>query len=135
MCDMETATDRVDPMHSGPVGTVLTDEEYEEGKEVADSTKVTLLVQLGSDACVRCPAFQKEISKLTATYNFRWLYCDAHDADSNRPEHFNITQLPAVVVYDPSSKEHEVVANADAATLRAVVVSRCRPAFTTNADF
>ena len=131
---MEANEDAVDAK-AGPVGTVLTEEEYEEAKEVANNTSTVLVVQLGSEACTRCPAFHDAVAALTKQFVFRWVYCDAYDADSNLPEHFDIKQLPGLVVYDPQSKEHEVRANADAGTLHDLVAAVARPTLSLDADF
>ena len=84
-------------MKPRPVTTV---EEYEKCVMGVDRGVITLL-QLGADSCVRCPGFRSKVERLVTRYQFEWLYCDAHDADTDLPGHFNVSQLPAFVCKGP----------------------------------
>ena len=126
---------RMDATTPAPTLSVLTEDEFEAQKQVADSSGCTLLLQLGSAACTRCPAFHDAIAELAATHQFTWLYCDAHHEDTDLPELFQIKQLPAFVIYTSKESEPLVVANAGPIQLRHHVVQTCTPVFTTDADF
>ena len=119
---------------SGPI-SVCEEVYFEEQKELATQTKTTLLLQFGSPTCERCPAFADAIADLGATYKFTWLYCNAHDPDQDLTEAFEITKLPAFVLYTPGSSQQHVVANASPEHLTAAFKERCTPVLTLDADF
>lgn len=87
-----------------------------------------LLLQVGSESCVKCPAFGEAVASLAREYEFEWYYCDAH-GDTDVPETHGISKLPAVViVHDGASETAEKL---DAASLRETVRGLCprkRPA-------
>ena len=118
-----------------PELTIVTEEEL---NAAAEARKTSLLLQVGSEACVRCPAFHDAIAKLKDAYQFQWAYCDAHNADTDVPETFAITKLPAFVLYAPDptgDKSPTVVANASPEQLQSAVSTTCIPVFTVDADF
>ena len=122
----------VESAEAGPSLTILTEEEFDAEKE-----KGVLLLQLGSEKCTRCPAFHAAIAKLTESHNFIWAYCDAHHQDTDLPELFSVTQLPAFVLYNPrvGTEQQVVVANASPEQVKAVVFKECAPKLITDADF
>ena len=111
---------------------VLTEEDYEKAK--VDLPK-PLLLQLGSAACERCPAFHDAIAALKETHQFKWVYCDAHHQDADLPEFFSVARLPAFVLYNPGTEQPLVVANASPEQLHDAVSKTCTPVFTLDADF
>lgn len=118
-----------------PELTIVTEEEL---TTAAEARTTSLLLQVGSDACERCPAFHTAVAALKETHQFQWAYCDAHDADTDVPEAFAITRLPAFVLYAPDPAGHQtpiVVANASPEQLQTAVSKTCIPVFTVDADF
>ena len=112
---------------------ILTEEELE---TVLDELKdKVLLLQVGSKACTRCPAFASAVAALAETHQFEWAYCDAHSEDTDLPELYGITQLPAFVMHAPNLKAPIIAANATAEQVAEAVVANCTPVFTTDADF
>ena len=110
---------------------VLTEEEFK--ARVAKGGVV--LLQIGSKPCVRCPAFKDAILKLTRTRQFIWLYCDAHDDETDIPETYGITKLPAFVMCSEALGSPLVVANATIEDLNEAVQKHCLPVFLVDADF
>jgi len=87
-----------------------------------------ILLQVGSEACVKCPAFTEAVEALAEEYEFEWRYCDAHE-EGDIPEAHGITKLPAVVIVRNGMSE--IAEQLDAAQLRAMVRGLCarkRPA-------
>ena len=115
-----------------PEVTVITEEEFDASKEASSGM---VLLQVGSDACERCPAFGAAVAELKTVYNFKWLYCDAHHVDTDIPEALEITKLPAFAFYNPGPKEQIVVANASPDNVRQVVAKECTPILQLDADF
>ena len=88
-----------------------------------------LLLQVGSESCVKCPAFGEAVASLANEYEFGWYYCDAHDDDTDIPEAHGITKLPAVVIVRNGMSE--IAEQLDATKLRETVRGLCprkRPA-------
>lgn len=85
-----------------------------------------ILLQLGSEKCLECPAFTEAVAALAEEYIFEWRYCDAHE-EGDIPETYGITQLPAVVYIfeDETGGIDEVLKRADGAQLRAMVDEQC----------
>lgn len=95
-----------------------------------------VLLQFGSEACTRCPAFHKAVAELKTTHNFIWAYCDAHDEDTDLVELFGITKLPALVLYSPEKRDQPlVIANASPVELQDAVKTRCMPCLQLDEDF
>tara|TARA_B100001175_G_C19498174_1_gene636533 strand:+ start:2101 stop:2490 length:390 start_codon:yes stop_codon:yes gene_type:complete len=91
-----------------------------------------ILLQVGSEACVKCPAFTEAVAALAEEYDFEWRYCDAHE-EGDIPEKEGITQLPAMVLifHDKFCRMRRIAQQADAAQLREAVDKLCarkRPA-------
>ena len=87
-----------------------------------------ILLQVGSEACVKCPAFTEAVGALAEQYEFEWRYCDAHE-EGDIPEAHGITKLPAVVIVRNGMSE--IAEGIDAARLREMVRGLCarkRPA-------
>ena len=112
---------------------VLAVGEFERRVDGAAKSGRVVLVQVGSDACVRCPAFGAAVAELKQTYEFDWFYCDAHDEECELVEYFQIRQLPAFVIV--AVGKPEVVANATPADVAEAVKRICLPTFVTNLDF
>ena len=115
----------IEPQH------VLTEEEF---KALVAKGGVVLL-QVGSKPCVRCPAFRAAIVELTKTHQFTWYYCDAHDDETDIPETYEITKLPAFVMCFEALGSPLVVANATIEQLTEAVQKHCLPVFRVDADF
>lgn len=81
-----------------------------------------ILLQVGSEACVKCPAFTEAVESLVDEYEFEWRYCDAHE-DGDIPETHGITKLPAVVIVRNGMSE--IAEGLDAAKLREMVRGLC----------
>jgi thioredoxin-like negative regulator of GroEL len=118
-----------------PEQSILSEEEFEALKIESDSKQLPLLLQLGSAACTRCPAFHGTVAALKETHQFAWVYGDAHHQDTELPELFDVKQLPAYVLYTPGNTEPVVVANASPEQVEGAVKAACAPVFTTDADF
>lgn len=112
-----------------------TADEYSAWAESATSEDQTTVLQVGSEACAKCPAFTSALSKLNDAYHFRWAYSDAHSDDADICEHFSITQLPAFVLQSPKSESPVVFANATRAQLEDAVRGACRPVLKLDEDF
>lgn len=92
------------------------------------TSRTPILLQVGSEACTKCPAFTEAVETLAEEYEFVWRYCDAHE-EGDIPEAHGITRLPAVVLVRNGTSE--IDQNVDAAKLRAMVRELCarkRPA-------
>lgn len=124
-----------DALTNVPEKSILTEEEFDTLKAEATAKNEAVLLQLGSEACTRCPAFSTAISELKDTHVFRWVYGDAHATDTELPELFSVTQLPALILYTPGAIEPLVVPNASPDQLTEHVYRHCYPVFTTDADF
>lgn len=115
------------------VESIVTVEDLEREQQIADDEKTALLVQLGAEACQRCPPASAALEALSREYQFRWVYCDAHDPNTELPEHYNASKLPALVVYKDG---HSTVAeDATVQRLGELVRAACTPVFTADADF
>lgn len=93
------------------------------------------LLQVGSDACTRCPEFSRTLEKLHSKYQFRWAYNDAHNEDTDLPEYFCITKLPAFVLKLGESNSPLVVANASIRQVEDAVQGACMSVLNLDADF
>ena len=116
-------------------GDILTVDEFDAASAALKGTGKTLLLQMGSESCTKCPAFVEAIAALGTQYHFEWYYCDAHHEDSDLPEHFEVKQLPAVVVLDAQDERPSVVANATHEALEELVKKKCPPILTLDEDF
>ena len=114
-------------------GALSTVEEYDACVQESKDGGTVLLLQLGSDACPKCPEFGKAIEAHVADFKFVWYYCDAHD--SELPEHFGITNLPAYVLVSAADDEAVVVANATAEQLQEHMRAHCPRVLQLDADF
>jgi thioredoxin-like negative regulator of GroEL len=112
---------------------LVTVEEYSQWVTDQSGSNATLL-QFGSQACSRCPAFGKEIESLCNKYQFRWAYNDAHHNDTDLPEHFIITQLPAFVLKIGTGPP-VVVNNSTPDQVVSTVSGKCTPVLTLDDDF
>lgn len=86
------------------------------------TSNVSLLLQVGSEACVKCPAFTDAVETLTKEYEFAWRYCDAHE-EGDIPEAHGITKLPAVVIVRNGTSE--IAEGIDATQLREMLRRLC----------
>jgi thioredoxin-like negative regulator of GroEL len=86
------------------------------------TSRTPVLLQVGSEACVKCPAFTEAFEALHGEYEFAWRYCDAH-ADGDIPEAHGISKLPAVVIVRDGASE--IAEGIDAARLREMVRGLC----------
>lgn len=118
-----------------PVSKILTADDFSAASAALQAARKTLLLQMGSESCVKCPAFAEAIVALGELYQFEWVYCDAHHEDSDLPEHFAVTQLPAVVVVGPDDRAPSVIANASHEALGLIVREKCAPVLRLDEDF
>lgn len=126
---------------SAAVPTLHSVAEYEEWVSAtwSDGHASALVLQFGSAACPRCPAFGDALAALCASHRVSRAYCNAHDED-DLVEHFNILSLPAfVLVHKMKDTEREssplVVGSATPCQLRDAVVAVARPVLQLDADF
>ena len=102
----------------------------------AAGVSIPVVIQFGSEACPRCPAFKQCVSTLKKSYNFKWYYVDAHSSDL--PEHLQITMLPAAVLLSAlnSTNTHVVcLNNASTSQLTEAVQTHCMPILKLDDDF
>jgi len=81
-----------------------------------------ILLQVGSEACVKCPAFTEAVQALGEEYEFGHYYCDAPEG-GDIPETHGITKLPAVVIVRNGMSE--IAEGIDAERLREMVRGLC----------
>ena len=113
-----------------PSKPIVTVDEWE---EACKDQEETVILQIGSDWCERCPAMHKCIGALKTDYKFTWVYSDASDTELT--EHFTFTKLPAVVIASP---RHEGAFKAQAVsehTVQTAVREMCTAVFHLDADF
>jgi len=103
--------------------------------EAARAERQPMLLQFGSQACARCPAFESMVAELATKYQFKWYYVDAAHPDTDLPEHFSITKLPAFVLYTHTTDEPVVQTAATPGGVRAAVAEACRPVLVLDAEF
>ena len=87
-----------------------------------------ILLQVGSEPCLKCPAFTEAVEALGEEYEFGHYYCDV-DEGGDIPEAHGITKLPAVVIVRNGTSE--IAEGIDAERLREMVRGLCarkRPA-------
>lgn len=118
---------------ASPVATLITVEEWQEACTNATTDQATLVLQLGSDWCERCPAMHQCIKALKTDFNFKWVYSDA--ADTELTEHFEISKLPAVVVYKEEMSEPWVRQAVSVVEVQQAVKLMCPGVFALDADF
>jgi hypothetical protein len=80
---------------------VHTIEKWDEMCRQADATNVPCILQIGSDACVKCPAVTDAINECDKAYLFTRAYSNAHNPDNELVDEFSISKLPSVVMYNP----------------------------------
>lgn len=115
--------------------TVNTVAEYERWSATAHASGLVSVLQVGSKSCVRCPQFEEAIRGLNKEYQFRWGYSDAHNEDTDIPEHFAITKLPAFVLQTANADDPVVVANSSIDQLTDAVKGACTPVLELDVDF
>ena len=114
---------------------VFSVEDIVELNEDCAKQKTALLVQFGSERCIRCPAFTETVAELAKTHSFHWAYADAHHPDCTLVEHFEIQKLPAFVLMIPGDESPLTVANATPDQVSQSVVRLCHPRLELDADF
>ena len=126
----------MDTPSSANPAIVNTIKEYDKWHGVDNAPVLPTLLQLGSEACVRCPAFKIAIRDMQALYKFRWAYSDVHNDDADLPEHFGITKLPAFVFNSRDGINQPIVmAGARIDQMRKVVRDSCTPILLLDEDF
>lgn len=118
---------------ANPVETLVTVEHWEETVKSADAKKRTLVLQIGAKWCERCPAVYDCISALKTDFEFEWVYSDA--ADTELTEHFEISKLPAIVMYKTGMAQPFVRQAVSEGLVREAVKLMCPGVFVTDADF
>lgn len=129
------ATVRIEepPKGQTPVATLVTVDEWNTACTDATQAKETLVLQIGSNWCERCPAMHDCLAALKTDFTFKWVYSDA--ADTELTEHFEISKLPAVIVFkDGMQKPWKAQAVGSTEVVKAVRLL-CPGVFVTDADF
>ena len=90
------------------------------------------VLQFGSEACAHCPAATTLLSQLTADYIFSWVY---QDYLSVLAEEFEITKLPAIVVWSGDHSDVVVYQGLRGEQVRDVVEKHCAPRLILDAEF
>jgi len=114
--------------------TITTIEDWQTACKKVSETGCVLVLQIGASWCKRCPPLHDHISKLKEDYKFEWVYSDASKTDL--VEHFEIQQLPAVVIFQGSNgkqvwKKEAVAPN----VVEEQIHLHCPIIFSTSADF
>lgn len=94
--------------------------------------QVPTVLQFGSEACAHCPAATTLLSQLTADYNFSWVY---QDCLSELAEEFQISRLPAIVVWSGDHTDVAVYQGLRGDQVSAVVAKHCARRLVLDADF
>ena len=118
---------------ASPGEPITTVEEWTDACTQAENDKETLVLQIGSDWCERCPAMHSCIEQLKANYQFKWIYSDA--ADTELTEHFRFTKLPAVVIFRTSEDEVWKAQAVSVDTVQKAVRATCPGVLCLDADF
>ena len=116
-----------------PTATIITVEEWDEQKTLSLSDKQALVLQIGSDWCERCPAMHDALAAMKTDFKFKWVYSDA--ADTELTDHFEVSKLPAVVMFKEGMDEPWVRQAASVTVVREAVKLMCPGVFVTDADF
>jgi thioredoxin-like negative regulator of GroEL len=93
---------------------------------------VPTVLQFGSEACAHCPAATTLLSQLTADYNFTWVY---QDCLSDLALEFQISKLPAIVVWSGNRDNVMVYQGLRGEHVRAVVAQHCARRLVLDAEF
>lgn len=92
-----------------------------------------LLLVVKAAWCVRCPAFGAAVGDLATKYDFEYCYTDANDTELT--EHYDITKLPAFVLYTGPEAEPIVSSPATPLQVQGAVEGCCSPCLVLDADF
>ena len=111
---------------------VRTVEEVEAARAATARGRPLLLV-VKAAWCERCPAFGAAVGELATRYDFEYCYADANDTDLT--EHYDITQLPAFVLYTAPDAAPVVRGAATPAQVTESVEGHCAPCLVLDADF
>lgn len=87
--------------------SISTLEEWTNMCTASDSNYKTIILQLGSEWCRNCPPVHGRILELKSKYNFQFVYSDTQD--SELVEHYEISRLPTVIVYNPKLEENKTI--------------------------
>ena len=110
-----------------------TDDIDMDGLQRAGGTRaVPTVLQFGSEACAHCPAATTLLSQLTADYNFSWVY---QDCLSPLAEEFEISKLPAIVVWSGDHSNVAVYQGLRGEQVKEVVEKHCAPRLVLDAEF
>ena len=94
---------------------------------------VPVLLQCGSNECVRCPAFSAAIAALSSEYEFRWVYVNTHEAEEDLLEKLQVARLPAYVLV--TSNNATMQQSATPEQVQEAIRSACRPVLNLDEDF
>lgn len=110
--------------------TIRTLGEWESHKEMASEP---VLLQCGSPACVKCPAFSSQIETLKATHKFTHVYVDTHNCEEDLLDELQVTQLPAyTLVHGDKAWAQQAASPEHVAT---AVKDVCPPVLVLDEDF
>ena len=115
--------------------TIVTVEDWEATCTRVKATNNVVVLQIGSDWCERCPAMHECIKVLQSHFRFEWFYTDA--ANTELSEHFEISKLPAVVIFKPGATEDGIWKQQAVAipVVQQAVKLICPAVFVTDVDF
>ena len=92
-----------------------------------------ILLQIGSQACARCPAVSDAIRNMQRSFEFEWVYADALDSDV--VEQFKIKTLPAFVIVQNNNNEPYVKTGASPHDVETSLAAYCSRKLVLDADF
>jgi len=100
-------------------------------REAMDPNRPLLLV-LKAPWCARCPAFGEAVGDLATKFQFDYYYTDASDTELT--EHYDVTKLPAFVLYKGPEAEPLVHSPATPEQVVGAVADSCTPVLQLDAD-
>lgn len=82
---------------------------------------------------MHCPAVGEELNRLSKTYKFEKRYADADDSDLI--EHYNVTQLPALVIHAPTLTSPVVLQSVRVPDVEGTIKQHFAPKLVLTEDF
>lgn len=116
------------------ITTVSSVEGWQALLEKSNVSKEAVVLQIGSEWCKNCPPALQRIRSLNSKYKFEFVYADSNESDL--AEHFQISRLPTVVVYNPNSTSPPTIVQAvTPAQLDSLIHSHASPVLQLEEDF
>lgn len=116
-----------------PCATIRDLDAWEACKLAARERHEVLLLQMGSPACTKCPAFSTTITKLKLAHRFTHVYVNTHDAEEDLLDDLQVTQLPAYRLVTEGEDLQEQAVAPD--KLSSVVARHCPPVLRLDDEF